>query len=559
MPTSIRDIDQMLGDIDMIVETFGHFKSDLQSHRNQLLPVNSLPDEILVRIFNMVGLNSANGPEDVGPCHLAFSQVCHSWREIALTTPSLWTSPVFGWSAEASIEFVRRAHQMPLYVSLQVGTRHEHAEILRYILTHDSLLRELSITGDITCISELLECESEPQPHLTTLKLGSFSPTDEPPPSVSQMFQGNAPMLASVHVSGCSIDWHSSLLNSVTELIIDFEKTHWRMDLSNVLATLEHAPVLKSVYFKNAFSRRSFSQDLSLPNGPLRPACLRKIYLQDDVLCMVILLQHLILHPTSQISLNASHDRKPTDHGLDEMFAYMGTCPHLGQNPLSMAWKLYGYAAELHLSSLHTTEGNDGSISYTTILDVDGTLDAWPDIKDSFRRSTRFLPFHRIHGLNLTDQSFIIEDDGPEWDTLDSEDLLWAFGQMNDLRSLTLADCIVTQALAIMAVINETYKPVLPFPALQSLTVIHAHLENPVPERHQLTRYLANADQRSMPKAVVELIVQYIGGRQKAGLEGLRQIVLQDCEIGRKLRPTAAWIRDRFQVGSDRVELGVER
>ncbi|THU82468.1 hypothetical protein K435DRAFT_555622, partial [Dendrothele bispora CBS 962.96] len=58
--------------------------------RSLLAPIRKLPPEVLGRIFRLVCIeNSAAAEIDCPAAHL--SHVCAGWRDLARTTPSLWS------------------------------------------------------------------------------------------------------------------------------------------------------------------------------------------------------------------------------------------------------------------------------------------------------------------------------------------------------------------------------------------------------------------------------------------------------------------------------------
>ncbi|KAH7906173.1 hypothetical protein BJ138DRAFT_1130079 [Hygrophoropsis aurantiaca] len=106
--------------------------------KNSLVSVNRLPNEILLMFFrhavqDWVNTNDAeeapersimtcDANEFIPPCTPAFalSHVSHHWRQLAITTPSLWTNLVITQNFERHMDifrdFLRRANGMPISV-----------------------------------------------------------------------------------------------------------------------------------------------------------------------------------------------------------------------------------------------------------------------------------------------------------------------------------------------------------------------------------------------------------------------------------------------------------
>ncbi len=97
---------QQVEDVDQELKRIVERQRGLLIHRNTLIPISRLPPEVLGLVFRLI----APGPEN--KC-LAFSQVCHHWRELALNDPQLWRSPIME-IPELAAEMAERANGIPL-------------------------------------------------------------------------------------------------------------------------------------------------------------------------------------------------------------------------------------------------------------------------------------------------------------------------------------------------------------------------------------------------------------------------------------------------------------
>ncbi|KAF9261518.1 hypothetical protein L218DRAFT_869680, partial [Marasmius fiardii PR-910] len=66
-------------------------KREVEHYRSLLSPIQRMPPEVLTEIFGHCGrLSNMNGL--IMPVPMAISMVCGRWRELAVSTPSLWSS-----------------------------------------------------------------------------------------------------------------------------------------------------------------------------------------------------------------------------------------------------------------------------------------------------------------------------------------------------------------------------------------------------------------------------------------------------------------------------------
>ncbi|KAF9256303.1 hypothetical protein L218DRAFT_881930, partial [Marasmius fiardii PR-910] len=60
-------------------------------YRSLLSPIYRMPTEILTHIFSFCCDENVISPGYGPPAVMTLSAVCESWREVALTTPRLWS------------------------------------------------------------------------------------------------------------------------------------------------------------------------------------------------------------------------------------------------------------------------------------------------------------------------------------------------------------------------------------------------------------------------------------------------------------------------------------
>ncbi|TFK65084.1 hypothetical protein BDN72DRAFT_218500 [Pluteus cervinus] len=110
---------------------------DLYSIRNSLLPVSSLPSEVLSRVFSFVPVEKATV--------LSVTHVSQYWRYVALGDPSLWTQ-IDGGNVHLAGLFAERSRNLALSVNLGLCDLDEHKQV-DVILASFDRVRDLTLCG----------------------------------------------------------------------------------------------------------------------------------------------------------------------------------------------------------------------------------------------------------------------------------------------------------------------------------------------------------------------------------------------------------------------------
>lgn len=90
-------------------------------HANTLVPIACLPPETLFHIFKPCRDTSDEHVALWQEKWVAVTHVCHYWRAVTLSTPSLWAEVIFRCSSppEEMQEWLTRSGQAPLNVILR--------------------------------------------------------------------------------------------------------------------------------------------------------------------------------------------------------------------------------------------------------------------------------------------------------------------------------------------------------------------------------------------------------------------------------------------------------
>ncbi|KAJ7075246.1 hypothetical protein B0H15DRAFT_956651 [Mycena belliarum] len=156
---------------------FGHAESQPQvaAQPNAPYPVLTLPPEIILEIFERFLPNYPGFPLVVGPrSPLLLCRICRQWRQIALSTPALWTSILIkNINSPDQLELLRawlaRSGDLPLSIGI-VATNNgpRCTEILQAALAHCRRWEQAELIVPIN-IMPLLQAE---MPLLRALTIG---------------------------------------------------------------------------------------------------------------------------------------------------------------------------------------------------------------------------------------------------------------------------------------------------------------------------------------------------------------------------------------------------
>lgn len=214
--------------------------------------LHTLPNELLTLIFEAGSaltepqLCEHKSPyvsitvKKLPPFISAVMQVCRRWRQVAMHTPSLWTTLHISRSKKAVDklpnikdfrnplswvnEHLARSQALPLDISLDC--RHLSTKTIFAQLTPEShRWRSLRIT--ITSVQELptalVALKKVAAPILETLEIASLKYHDSISPTVSSFFRnGLAPRLAHVRLNRVNLSWLAFPLKDLTTLELRF-------------------------------------------------------------------------------------------------------------------------------------------------------------------------------------------------------------------------------------------------------------------------------------------------------------------------------------------------
>ncbi|PIL25204.1 hypothetical protein GSI_13093 [Ganoderma sinense ZZ0214-1] len=242
----------------------------LKHHLNAMTTISRLPGELLSEIFVCFAQDYFRSYTDlkahtpyyshhrVLPEWVRVAHVCHAWREMALSTPRLWSFiPVTQRSIAEQL--LVRSKKAPLSVAVtHLGYNADRKRILEAIFSEEMCrVRELFISGPSSHVYELCAKLTEPAEKLHTLALSDSgdnytrSDSDLIP---QNLCNGHFPRLRSLEIRRLVMRWDNPLLSSaLTNLVVIQNMYRDSMGtFDQFISTLESMSGLQSVEFTNA-------------------------------------------------------------------------------------------------------------------------------------------------------------------------------------------------------------------------------------------------------------------------------------------------------------------
>ncbi|KAH9058274.1 hypothetical protein EDB87DRAFT_933890 [Lactarius vividus] len=250
--------------IDAEIKSLEESIQALRRRRNALVPISSLPTEVLVTIFSFLRVRVTLlafklGEKSEGPEWLRVAHVCHQWREIALNQPLFWSHVDFTTvSSVGAAEMLARAETVPLQLEARIPIGHwdeaRFGAFQEELQKHVSHISHLGISAAPSHLRKTLGGLASPAPTLEFLSLSGEECQNrrmrEPAFVPDTLFDGSAPRLSSLELWHCNISWKSPFLRGLKHLEIrtPFE----RPTLSVWLDALDEMSQLKTLTLHGA-------------------------------------------------------------------------------------------------------------------------------------------------------------------------------------------------------------------------------------------------------------------------------------------------------------------
>lgn len=205
--------------------------------------IDSLPDEVLIEVFTRYLLLH---PETYFHHLILLSRVSKHWQELAHCTPSLWTRVDLNFMNQTAAA-LRKSGACPLDVFFEPQPLDRNPRETMggpFALACTQVHRWRSVRLQLKCADDLRQLERLPAPLLESIEVTSFSGAEQLPPF--NIFSGYAPRLRSLRLTGISIPWQSTVLQSLQVLHLKIIRYH-KPSVSDVISILSASPGLSEL------------------------------------------------------------------------------------------------------------------------------------------------------------------------------------------------------------------------------------------------------------------------------------------------------------------------
>ncbi|KAJ6565370.1 hypothetical protein B0H10DRAFT_2113122 [Mycena sp. CBHHK59/15] len=203
-----------LAELNTLIAALTAERQSLQAESDSIMyPVLSLPPEITMEVFRCCLPSDSMPRPSPFKAPLLLAQICRQWRRIALNTPNLWRSLVFG--DESSVEILKlwlsRAGNLPLNYSLHCTNPSRAGALIETIILHSHQWQDVSFGIPLTSFPKLdMRYQSLPMLRQISLDIHQRASDDAVPDTITIQ---NAPLLREVHISTLpdvkfDIPWH---------------------------------------------------------------------------------------------------------------------------------------------------------------------------------------------------------------------------------------------------------------------------------------------------------------------------------------------------------------
>jgi len=344
---STQVTDQERNGIDQEIAKFELAIRQLKHRRNNLAPISRLPPEILGKVFSFIPFGEWDN-FSTSASWIAFSEVSHSWRAVAINTPELWGELPLG-NVKRARTMLERSKMTDLSINYEFSNI--FAPLTSPVVTflRDVLANHLSHIGELrlkrlkpTTFAHLFKDISPSRAsklHTLSISAGYTLPSislSEPQSTLPDDVFLETERLRHLELSACNINWDASLLRNLETLTLSH--SHNRPSLKQVLAALRQMPGLKSLKMSHSLPKSgdglvSTKETISLPR-------LRMLHLVGTLNEVASVLVHISIPSTVTLDLGVMEQVTTKDPQLTALLSSIVAMEKGSTRPYrSLTWK----------------------------------------------------------------------------------------------------------------------------------------------------------------------------------------------------------------------------
>jgi len=284
---------------------------------------------------------------------ITMTHVCRSWRNVLLSTPSLWTQIDFSMSSNSQQAegFLRRSGNQLLDIH-QYLEDDDHVEPFLSTTFHNVFrLQRLSITSSLPYLKRLLENFLAPGPELEYLEIANDANVTEEDIKLPKIFGGRLPKLTSLSLYSLRTNLRDFNFPSLTRFTFE---TGTKISVQDLTSFFARCPLLEFIQISLSYT----PQPPTAP--PRRRVCLFALQELrfDQTASTTGLLDHLILPQCTEVMLKgqftgavfnsygnpaarihpSSIDHLPVTRGITKAIAMPHSCVLSGPNGNLRFW-----------------------------------------------------------------------------------------------------------------------------------------------------------------------------------------------------------------------------